>query len=181
MERSLSVLKPLFKLNIVIVLGLTLGELIAFPFNLRIEIYSLFGIQTPYSPSFPFWLAVRVTRYFSPVFAALTVFAPFFLVTQVPDVKGALSKNFTFAARHFLKYVTMIAASVFLLYIPRLLKTLLAGLVPALSVPDFVIKFLLAILGIALAVRVFPALFKFFHEYSRVDRKPPIPRSQGQV
>lgn len=166
LERSLSVLRPLFKLNIVISVGLMLGALIAFPFSLQTEIYSLLGARVPQSPSVPFWLAVRVARYLSPVFALLTVCAPFFVIKGASSVRDAFRANFAFLGKHWLKYLTMIAAAVCLLYIPQFLGALLETVVMRLTVVDFVIRFGLALLSVVIAVRVFLALFKFHHDYT---------------
>jgi hypothetical protein len=42
----------------------------------------------------------------------------------------------------------------------------LAAVVPRLTVVDFVIRFGLAVLSVAIAVRVFLALFKFHHDHT---------------
>jgi hypothetical protein len=158
LKRSLSVLKPLFKLNIVISVGLMLGALIAFPFSLQTGVYSLLGAGPPPSPSVPFWLAVRVANYFSPVFAALTVFAPFFIIRGASSAGEALRANFVLLGRHWLKYVTMVAVA---------MCVLLETVVLRMTVVDFVARFGLALLSVGLAVLIFPALLNFHKDYTR--------------
>jgi hypothetical protein len=165
--RSLSILRPLFRLNILISVGLMLGALIAFPFSLQTEIYSILGAGTAYNPSLPFWLAVRAASYITPVFALVTACAPFFLVGGRTSVRQALHANFVFVGKHLFRYLTVTAAVTGLLCIPGLLGVLLAAVVPRLSAVDFAIRFGLAVLSVVIAVRVFLVFFKFHHDYTR--------------
>lgn len=167
LKRSLSVLKPLFELNIILALGLGLGALIVFPFSLQSLFFDFSSAAGSIGFSLPFWLAAGIARYFSPLFALATVWTPFFLLTKKLGVKEAFRANFTFTGKHFLKYLTMMAAAVCLLSVPRLLSVLLAAVIPRMTYMDFAVRFILAVLGMALAVYVFLALFKFYHDYSR--------------
>jgi hypothetical protein len=167
LARSVSVLKPMFQLNIILSIGLMLGAFVVFPFSLSTMLNWSLDVANSYYPSFPYRASSVIATYFSPVFALVTVCAPFVLVRGRMGVRDAVRANLAFVGRHFLKYVTVVGAGTAVLFIPRVLDVLLAAVVPRMSPLDFLVRFGLAILSIALAVIVFLALFKFYHDCSK--------------
>lgn len=163
---TLAILKPLFYVNIVLVIIYYLSAFVMYPYTIQ----SYFNIVIP-----DIMVTVSsVLKYSNSLIVILTVCVPFVLVNEGGTFKSAFLLNFKFIGDNLFKYFQFICTAILLIFFPSLLKVLISFLANlyssklifnALSIYSLLLDIIVTTLQILIAVPIYIALFIFFRDW----------------
>ncbi len=159
LNRSLSILKPLFLINIIFAVIGYIPSAALFPITLSSFLDISFGQSATRS------ILLNLSSFFTYFNATLTAFAfctPFFLILNNVKVLDAFKLTFKFIKNNLLKYLIFVGLGILILFLPSLLNSVLGIYIHPLKLESIIIEIFVATLRIVLAVIFYIAMFGFF-------------------
>lgn len=156
---SLTILKPLFSINILLAVVSCLPSAVLYPITLN-SIFDLGIAQSPVSQ-----ILLGSSSFFTYINAFLTsvVFcAPFVLILMPVTAYEAFKINFMFIRNNFLKYFIFVGIGTVMLFLPSLLHDILKIYTGPLDLTSVIIEILAVAIRICIAVIFYIAMFTFF-------------------
>ena len=161
LNNSLSILRPLFFLNVLLSIIGTLPSLCLFP-------YTLDAFLSPGgSASFSMKIFVQLSRFFGyldSAVATFTVCAPFVVIVYKTGVVETLKRNFRFIGNNFLQYLMFIGTGILMLFIPSILAHTITVFCHPFSFCSMFMEAFNETLRVTVAVLFYIAIFTFFLE-----------------
>ena len=158
LNRSFIILKPLFLLNIIIVVIGYLPSVVRFP----ITVSSFMGAGSGQSSMIP--LLLNLASFFTYCNSLLMVFifcAPFLMVVHHATVKDAFTLLFNIIQNNFLKYLIFVGTGIIILFLPTLFHMVLNTYLHPLKLEYIFVEMFFTAVRIALAVVFYIAMFDF--------------------
>jgi hypothetical protein len=161
LNRSLSILRPLFLLNVLLTVIAIVPSLCLFPHTLDAFFDSGGG------SSFGMEIFLHLSDFFgylNSAVAALTVCAPFVLIVNKTGVIESLKGNFSFIGNNFLKYLIFTGIGILMLFTPSILSQVISVFCHPFSFCSMLMEVFFEVLRVSVAVIFYMALFGFFLE-----------------
>ncbi len=159
LNRSFGILKPLFFLNMLIVVISSLPSFFTFP-NTAASLLAD-GSGTVFNSNHLFFFS-SLAFYINTAFSFLIVCAPFFLIIGNDSVIEALKNNFIFIGNHLMKYVIFTVSGVLLLFVSDIGLSILINLFDPFSYYAMGLEVIRTTLIVFVAVIFYIAIFGFF-------------------
>lgn len=160
LNKSLSIIKPLFIVNIVFSMVTSVTSLLLLPRT--ISQFIGFGENFPYHF---FDILQNVSAIYSYVLSFLTIFVfciPLTLAISCTGPYQALKKNITLIKNNLTKYLSLVGLSILILFLPSCFETILNSFVSPYSWNSIVIEIFIISLYISFSVIIYIVMFKFF-------------------
>ena len=159
LNRSLSILKPLFLINIIFAVYRYIPSAALFP----ITLIAFFDIGQ--EPLLIRSILLNLASFFTYFNALITAFAfctPFVLIFYNVKVLDAFKLIFKFIRKNLLKYLIFVGIGVFIIFIPSLLHNVLRIYIHPLKLESIIIEIFVVAIRLVLAVIFYIAMFGFF-------------------
>ena len=161
LNNSLSILKPLFLINIIFAVIGYIPSAALFPITLS----SYFDVRLGQSATRTILLNLSsLFTYINAIVAAFAFCTPFFMIFHNVKALEAFKLTFNFIRNNLLKYLIFVGIGILILFLPSLLHSVLRTYIHPLKFESIIIEIFVVALRLSLSVIFYIAMFGFLFD-----------------